>query len=118
MQLDRFQRFVKDNYQDNDLTGAQIEKFVIRLHDEFNDEYELYLVEWISQRMDAVTFTENLLSSSNHKNLVTFNSLRKKAVCSLIYDTLEEVEDIEIGEFLDYQEDCCDAHKREQELNQ
>lgn len=119
MKLDKFQQFVKDNYQDNDLNDHQIKVFVRSLQSDFKDEYQLYLVEWISNKRDVATITENDLSHFSFANINDFNRLRKKAVCIIIHDTLAEIEDIEaINKEEKYGEDCMDTYKRAQELNQ
>jgi len=116
MKLDKFQQFVKGGpiWPNFDKTTAKA--FVRRLITDFPDKAS----DIESNVNGAIGFDEiysNSVFCVESLSIMSMDAAIKLHVNELIQATIEEIEDIECDD--DFEpEDCCDAHKRDLEINQ
>jgi len=112
MELDKFQQFVKDGKYDANLSHAEIFKFIKSLDQDSASD----LMESIELSLDLSEIVSNAVYEIS--NQAEFYSAIKSCTIEAIKGALADIKEVEDLNRPTGEEDCCDAHKREQELSQ
>jgi len=114
--LDKFQQFIKKVNAQPDLNVLEAKVFNRKLYTFFRDKYD----DIASEVNGTIGFDEiysNSIYQIESLNVMVMDNAIKLHTNNLIQTTLEEIEDIESVNEME-PEDCCDADKRNVEINQ